>query len=232
MSFYQSEDRQVKGTRGKLHANVVCCKCKLKGHYQSWCPFIDEVKEEETEEECHLHLDESEYIIISDSEDDMCYFQAICLMLKQVKHIDLHWQIILDTGSSASVFHNSDLLKKIWKTTKPLRLITNRGELKANWMGMFHDLRVWHSTKSIANILSFSSVASKHRIVIDMAKEKDIRVEIGDRKWVNFEKNNLGLYVHDMRRGFSTYSDNDTKYTLTPYSFLQTVSNNAEFFTS
>ena len=142
MSFYQFEDRQVKGTNSKLHANVVCRKYKLKGHYQSRCPFIDERKEEETEEECYLHLGESEYIIDSDSEDDVCYFQAICLMSKQVKHIDSHWQIVLDTGSSASVFHNSDLLKKIGKTTKPLRLITNGSELKANRMGIFRDLRV------------------------------------------------------------------------------------------
>ena len=60
VSFYQSEDHQVKGTNGKLHANVVCHKCKLKEHYQSQCPFIDEEKEEEAEEECYLHLDESE----------------------------------------------------------------------------------------------------------------------------------------------------------------------------
>ena len=72
----------------------------------------------------------------------------------------------------------------------------------------------------IANILSFSSIADKYRIVIDMAKEKDILTEIEDRKWVNFEKNNLGLYAHDMRKGFSAYSDNNTKYTLTPYSLL------------
>ena len=45
-------------------------------------------------------------------------------------------------------------------------------------------------------------------------------MEINDRKWVNFEKNNLGLYAHDMRKGFSAYSDNNTKYTLTPYSLL------------
>ena len=33
MSFYQSEDCQVKGTNSKLHTNVVCHKCKLKGYY-------------------------------------------------------------------------------------------------------------------------------------------------------------------------------------------------------
>ena len=53
-----------------------------------------------------------------------------------------------------------------------------------------------------------------------MAKEKDILTEIEDRKWVNFEKNNLGLHVRDMRKGFSIYNNNDTKNTLTPYSLL------------
>ena len=47
-------------------------------------------------------------------------------------------------------------------------------------MSMFDDLRVWYNSKSIANILSFSSVADKHSIVIDTAKEKDILAEIED----------------------------------------------------
>ena len=68
----------------------MCRKCKLKGHYQSWYPFIDKEKEEEAEKECHLYLDKSEYIIDLDSEDNTCYFQVICLMSKQVKYIDLH----------------------------------------------------------------------------------------------------------------------------------------------
>ena len=85
VSFYQSKDRQVKGTSGKLHANIVCRKCNLKEYYHH-CPFISEEKEEEVEEEYNLHAEDSDYIIESNSDDDICYFQAICFMTIQIKN--------------------------------------------------------------------------------------------------------------------------------------------------
>ena len=144
---------------------------------------MNEEKEDEVEEECNLHVEDSDYIIESDSDNDAYYFQAICLMSKQIENKkELQWQIILDTGLSASVFNNPKLLEKIGATSRPLRLITNRGELKANRMGMYQDMKIWFNLKLIANILSFSSVAEKHRIVIDTAKEKDILAEIKGEK--------------------------------------------------
>ena len=116
-------------------------------------------------------------------------------------------------------------------TSKPLYLITNGGELRANRIGMFYNSQVWYNSKSITNILSFSSIADKYRIVIDTVKEKNILVEIEDDKWMKFTKNNLALHIYNMRKGFSTYNNNDTKNTLTPYSLLQTISHNAELFT-
>ena len=67
-------------------------------------------------------------------------------------------------------------------TSKSLCLITNGSKLRANCMGMYHDLQVLFNLDSIPNILSFSSVAKKHRIVIDMAKDKDILIEIDNGK--------------------------------------------------
>ena len=112
----------------------------------------------------------------------MCYFQGICLISKQIKYINLLWQIVLDTGSSISIFYNPDLLKQMGTTSKPLHLITNGGELRANRMEMYHDLQLWFNSDLITNILSFSSVAEIHRIIIDTAKDKDILVEIEDGK--------------------------------------------------
>ena len=118
--------------------NIACRKCNLKEHYQSRCLFTSEEKEEEVEEECNLHAEDSNYIIESDSDDDMCYFQAICLMIKVIENNkELLWQIILNAGSSASIFNNSKLLKKISTTSRPLWLITIGGELKANRIGMY-----------------------------------------------------------------------------------------------
>ena len=66
----------MKGTNGKLRANVVCQKCNLKGYYESYCPFARKEKEEEeeVEEECNLHAEDFNYIIDSDSDDNVYYF--------------------------------------------------------------------------------------------------------------------------------------------------------------
>ena len=92
-------------------------------------------------------------------------------------------------------------------------------------------MKIWFNSKSIPNILSFSSVAEKHRIIIDTAKEKDILVEVEKGKWIRFTKNKLGLYVFDVKRGFSTHSNNDTSNKLSPYILLYTVFNNQNSFT-
>ena len=98
-------------------------------------------------------------------------------------------------------------------------------------MGMYHDMKVLLNSNSIANILSFLNIAKKHRIIIDIAKEKDILVEIERDKWIRFTKNKLGLYVLNMKRGYSTYSNNDTSNKLSPYTLLYTVHNNQNSFT-
>ena len=48
----------------------------------------------------------------------------------------------LETGSSASVFHNQDLLERIGDASKPLRLMTNGGEMRAKKIVIYHDLSV------------------------------------------------------------------------------------------
>ena len=81
-SFYQSKARQMKGTNRNLYESVVYRKYNLKGHYQSCCSFMGKEKEEEVKEEYNLHVEDSNYVIDSDSDNDVCYFQAICLMTK------------------------------------------------------------------------------------------------------------------------------------------------------
>ena len=49
---------------------------------------------------------------------------------------------------------------------------------------------------------------------------------------MKFAKNKLGLCVYGVRKWLSTYTNNDTKNTLTPYLLLHTVSNNTQLFTS
>ena len=84
VSFYQAEAKQVKGTNGKLHANVACRKCHKKRHYQSYCPFIEE-EEEEVEREGYFQVEDPVCLVDSDEEDEVCFYQVMCLMSKKHK---------------------------------------------------------------------------------------------------------------------------------------------------
>ena len=53
--------------------NVVCQKCNLKGHYQSHYPFVGKEKEEEVKEECNLHIEDSDCIIDSNSNNNVLF---------------------------------------------------------------------------------------------------------------------------------------------------------------
>ena len=43
--------------------------------------------------------------------------------------------VIMDTGSSSSIFRDEQLLENFTRTKKTLKLLTNGGEIKSNMMG-------------------------------------------------------------------------------------------------
>ena len=133
----------------------MCRKCHKKGHYQSHCPFIEE-EEEEVEGEGHFRVEDPVCLIDSDDEDEVSFYQSMCLMSKKhKKDVATPSMVVLDAGSSASMFYNQDLLKRIGENSKTLLLVTNGGEMWAKKMGMHYDLRVWFNPEYIASILSF-----------------------------------------------------------------------------
>ena len=78
--------------------------------------------------EGHYQVEDSTYVIDSDEEEEVFFYQKLCLMArKHGKDAMTSSMMVLDTGSSASVFHNQDLLERIGATSKTLRLMTNGG---------------------------------------------------------------------------------------------------------
>ena len=99
------------------------------------------------------------------------FLQTACLMsTKSIEELTTH-EIVLDTGSSASMIANPDLLTGIKRVTKSLKLLTNGGNIKSNTMGEFKNIGAWFNPGSIANILSLSHVSSNHRVFMDSAEE-------------------------------------------------------------
>ena len=107
--------------------------------------------------------------------------------------------IELETGSSASIFGDQKMLKDIGHTSRLLKLEANGGRIAANEIRTHHDMKVWLSDKSIANILSLQQVIKKHRVAMDTKQDNIIKIEIKDSAWVKFVLNEVGLCVHDIR---------------------------------
>ena len=68
---------------------------------------------------------------------------------------------------------------------------------------------------------------------IDGAVSKSILVEENDKKWITFEKNDLGLFVHNVRDGSIGFRNSaEHKNTVKRYSLFQTVADNESNFTA
>ena len=80
--------------------------------------------------------------------------------------------IILDNGSSMSIFHDRELVDDIRKAKQPIKIATNAGSRavfnEANVEGFG---TVWYDENAIANIFALRDIKNKHRVTYDSAKE-------------------------------------------------------------
>ena len=107
--------------------------------------------------------------------------------------------LVLDTGSSASMFSNECLLTNFGCTSRHLKKHTNGGEARANKIDVLCYLRMSMSAESIANMLSLSHEESRHRLVMCNENDLDVKVEIVSGTWMSFVLNKTGFYAHDVR---------------------------------
>jgi hypothetical protein len=139
--------------------------------------------------------------------------------------------ILLDTCSTASVACNKDLVVDLQpcNSEDSLTLYTNGGTQNFNSKGMMtlFPLAVHFNSASMANILSMKDVVSMDgvKVTMDSSKEKALLVEF-DKCVYKFQECANGLYF------FDTASSVKSKSEITPYSFLETVKDNKQFFTS
>ena len=57
------------------------------------------------------------------------------------EELNMH-TIVLDTGSSVSIFAYADFLGSAGRTPRALKLFTNGGDIKSNMMGLHEELKV------------------------------------------------------------------------------------------
>ena len=105
--------------------------------------------------------------------------------------------VLLDTGSTMSIFRDSNWVEGIIKSS-PIRMATNAGvrnvDKKANVPGFGE---VWFDKEAIANIFGFADLAKKYRITYDSQEEDAFVVHTNEGK-IKFTKTPEGLYAYKL----------------------------------
>ena len=138
--------------------------------------------------------------------------------------------IILDNGSTMSLFANPDLVEKIRESKNTLELHTNTGcksnKTEADVPGFG---TVWFDPDAIANIFGFADLVDKHRITYDSAKEDAFLIHM-PQKIVKFKRSPEGLYFHQVPRKFKATLDKPMDMKISH--MVTTVSENMKGYTS
>ena len=123
--------------------------------------------------------------------------------------------ILLDTGSTFSVFKNHQMVLNIQDSKRTLKAYTNGGRQDPNrgaeLPGFF---TVWYSPNSMINILAFADVCKRFRITTDTALDKYMTVHLSPTRQMIFEEVELGLYL------FRNSSMDRIKGKISGYSYL------------
>ena len=240
LTFAQSHEL-VAGNNGKIIAQIKCFRCNRYGHYADQCPIIEENEQHhnthedsnnsdgEVENEVVQHMQETE--LSSESDDDSIIVSFIHAMNSSVTSEETKreekpsTEILLDTGSTCSVFNNRKMLINVRKAKRKLVANTNGGphvcDMEGELPGFF---KVWFNPQSMINILSFADVRKRFRITIDTEKESTFLVHIGRGRPLRFNEVDSGLYLFDK----SNYIKNQKA---SGYSFLTLAASTEGQFT-
>ena len=87
---------------------------------------------------------------------------------KKLRKMYLDTDLLIDTGSTCSVFKNAQMLTDIKKSKTIMRTVSNGGHQDSRLTGMFPGFfRVWLNPDSLLNILSMSDVTDHFRVTMD-----------------------------------------------------------------
>ena len=137
--------------------------------------------------------------------------------------------IMLDSGTTVSLFCNEDLVNDIRGSKDILNLTTNAGSKLIRKEATVQGFgTVKFDEDSIANIFGLHDLTSRYRVTFDSAKENAFLVETEDGV-VKFEANGRGLYLYQPSNMYldSVRKDKEEE---TGESHLQTIRENRKGF--
>ena len=221
----EAKDDLIPGTDGKTH-NVKCYTCNRRGHYSGKCPSKASETEAITENE-ETHYTETLSVESDIETDDESVLISFNNHLAEQNDY-LEGDILLDTGSTVSVFRDTKMLTDVAEAGKTMRALTNGGHQDSTRKGILPGFfPVWVNEQSRLNILSWRDVREKFRITADTAEGNKITVHLGGGKKMVFEEVESGLYLYRMNG-----KNNHSKKRVSSYSFLTLVETNKSLYTS
>ena len=121
-------------------------------------------------------------------------------------HIDnsiMKNNILLDSGSTLSIFGNPDLVQDIKTSTTMLEMATNGGTTLSNKVAQVPGFgQVWYNEKAIANIFGLSDLKKRYRVTYDSAKEDAFLVYEDGKEILKFGATEDGLYIYEVPQAY------------------------------
>ena len=137
--------------------------------------------------------------------------------------------ILLDTGATASIICDQDLLTDINTHEPPLTSLTNGGIHSCSHGGIYHSLQqplaVWYAPDLVGNILTLCDVCRLCRITLDTATEAVFLVHLPNGTVLRFVEHTNGLYL------LLPSANPPIKTTCSSYSCVSTIADNRAIFT-
>ena len=147
---------------------------------------------------------------------------SVQLNQSQSQSILLPGSIIVDSGSTFNCFRESNLISDI-RTCDPFNTFSNGGGMTYTDKGtidVFKELECYYNPECLVNIISLDLLQRKYHTVFDSEKKNAFTVEVSDTVTITFEGFGSGLYFFNLNTPVTAY----------PFSLLNTVKENKEFF--
>ena len=223
---YTQNNTIVPDSDGRTIDRIKCFKCLKYGHYFDFCPnmitgeqivhdaTIIDISQDLEDEIVNLNsksankseedLNNTEIVdeIIQDkSDDDSLVVNFHFLQKDRAQHLLKQGKlkgndILLNTGSTCSIFCDNNLLRNIRKSTNTLRALTNGGYQDLYLIE--HSLVSSQYGSTINQCLIFFSFAKVHkvyRITIDTDIATTINVHLHNGNIMTFTEVDSGLYI-------------------------------------